>query len=59
MQHCKKCNRPIENNGLCDRCRIDKQIRTEEVIKTIGKGVLQIGPIIIMILTRGKLKPKL
>ena len=62
MPYCKKCNRPIQIEGLCERCEINKQNDKKKrikkglnIAKNVGIAILFVLPYIV---SRGKIKPK-
>ncbi|GEM_PF-7012548 len=55
MSNCKKCNKPITNGHLCERCRT---LRIEK-IKNVGTVLIPVASVVVMVATNGKIKLKL
>lgn len=59
MNKCKECPRKIPSDSKYCRYHSAKYASNRvSKAEMIGKGVMTIGPIIVMILTRGKVRPR-
>lgn len=59
MNRCKECPRKIPKDSKYCRFHSAKSAsKRVKIAEKVGKVAMSVGPIVIMILTRGRVKPK-